>query len=99
MSGVPNSLTKLEVTYGGKNSQTCNQSIWVHNYSSGAWVKFTTVSVGTTERLIVVPVTGTLANYVSGSSGDGSVAVRVRCARDSGSFFTSADLLKVTFTR
>ena len=43
---------------------------------------------------------GTLADYVSGTTGDGDVAVRVRCTRaDAYNFATRGDLLRVTFTR
>jgi hypothetical protein len=43
--------------------------------------------------------TGTPADYVSGSTGDGEVAVRIRCSRSDGSFYTSADLLRITYQR
>ena len=98
MTGVPNSVTKLSVTYSGKNSKTCDQTIWVYNWTNGSWVKVDQRSVSTTEKLVTVSLSGTLANYVSGSSGDGDVAVRVRCTR-SDNFYASADLLKVDFTR
>jgi hypothetical protein len=39
-------------------------------------------------------LSGTLANYVSGSSGDGDVAICVPCVRDSGSFYTSGALMR-----
>jgi hypothetical protein len=55
-------------------------------------------SVGTMELQVDATPTGALADYVSGSSGDGDVAVRVRCSR-SGSFFTSGDLLRITYQR
>jgi hypothetical protein len=42
---------------------------------------------------------GTLADYVSGTS-DAVLAVRVRSTRSDGSgFYTSADLLRITFDR
>jgi hypothetical protein len=56
-------------------------------------------SIGTTETEVAVNVGGTLANYVSGSSGDGEVRVRVRCTTSNGSFYASGDLLTATFTK
>ncbi len=43
---------------------------------------------------------GTLADYVSGTSGDGEIAFRVRCTRgDYTSFYVSGDLMKAAFTK
>lgn len=42
---------------------------------------------------------GTLADYVSGSSGDGELRVRVRCTLTSGSFFSSGDLMKIVYDK
>ena len=56
-------------------------------------------TLGTTETETVATVTGALASYVSGSTGNGDVAVRVACA---GSYFTSfttsSELLKITYS-
>jgi hypothetical protein len=64
----------------------------------GAWTRLNSRSVETTESHVDATVTGDLADYVSGASGDGDVAVRIRCSR-SGSFYTSADLLRITYQR
>jgi hypothetical protein len=42
---------------------------------------------------------GTLANYVSGATGDGELRVRVRCTRGYWSFFASGDLLRIAYDR
>ena len=42
---------------------------------------------------------GTLADYVSGTSGDGELRVRVRCTRSTGSFFSSGDLMTIVYDR
>jgi hypothetical protein len=56
--------------------------------------------VGTSEVSATLTVAGTLADYVTGTSGDGDVAVRVRCTRgDSTSFYTSGDLMKIVYTK
>jgi hypothetical protein len=100
-TGVPNSLRNLKVTYQGKSSQTCTQTLYVYRWTTGTWVQLDTRSVGTTEVAVanVVPP-GTLADYVSGTSGDGELRVRVRCRGATGaSFFTSGDLLRIAYER
>lgn len=97
MTGVPNSLSSLSVTYKGMNSATCSQSVGIWNWSSGAWVWLDSRSVGTTEAGITVSPGGTLAGYVSGSSGNGDVAVIVRCSAGV-NFSASADLLQIKFS-
>ena len=100
-TGVTNSLSNLRVGYTGKNSRTCTQTISLWRWSSSSWVELSSRSVGTTEVAIAnLAPSGTQANYVSGSTGDGEVRVRVRC-RASGStpFFSSGDLLQISYRR
>ena len=94
--GIPNALTGLRIVYSGRASATCSQSVYVYNWTTGAWVGIDGRSIGTTEVQVSASVGGTLADYVGGTSGDGDVAVRIRCTRSDGtSFFTSGDLLQV----
>jgi serine protease AprX len=100
VSNVSNALTSLRVKYRGRASATCSQSVHVYNWTSGSWTRFDARSVGSTEVEVGFQVGGTLANYVSGASGNGDVAVRVRCTRlDSLGFTSSADLLSITIER
>jgi hypothetical protein len=95
-----NSLQSLKVTYRGRSSYTCTQVVYVYNWTTSTWVQLDSRSVGTSEVLVERTPAGTLADYVSGTSGDGDVAVRLRCARgDAYSFFTSGDLLRITYQR
>jgi hypothetical protein len=99
-TGVTNSLSNLRVRYTGKNSRSCNQVIYVWRWSTSSWVQLSSRSVGTTEvTLSNLGPGGNQANYVSGSSGDGEVRVRVRCRTSNGSFFASADLLQLSYVR
>jgi serine protease AprX len=92
-----NSLQKLSVTYRGKSSATCSQRIYIYNWTTSSWVQIDgSRSVGTSEVEVTRSPSGTLADYVSGTSGSGDVAVRVRCTRDGG-FYSSADLMRVTY--
>jgi hypothetical protein len=100
VTGVPNGLTGLSVTYTGKASATCDQLIGLYNWTIGEWIRIDARSVTTSEGTAIVSPTDTLADFVSGESGDGDVVVRVRCTRDdSTGFSTSGDLLKVSFGR
>ena len=96
-TGVANDLRSLVVTYKGKNSRACSQTVQVYNWSRGSWVLLDSRSVGTTEVQVQKSPSGTLADYVSGPSGTGDLRVRVRCTRSSG-FYASADLLTISFT-
>ena len=98
-AAVPNGLVSLKVTYGGKNSRTCTQTIAVWRWTTSSWVQLDSRSVGTTEVIVDKAVTGTLADYVSGTSGDGEVRVRVRCTLSSYSFYASGDTIRITYGR
>jgi hypothetical protein len=96
-SGVPKSLQNLRVTYKGKNSRSCTQTLAIQRISDGAWVTLDTRGVGTTEALIADKAPpGSPAGYVDGS---GYLRVRVRCATSSWSFTSSGDLMKISYQR
>ena len=80
LTGVPNSLQSLSVTYKGLNSVTCTQTVSLWRWTTSTWITLVTRSTGSTEFLHagLVP-TGTLADYVSGTTGNGDVRVRIRC--------------------
>jgi len=97
-TGVSNALKSLKVTYKGKASATCNQTLALWRWTTSSWVSLDTRSVGTSELLVEKSPTGPLADYVSGSSGDGEVRARVRCSRSS-SFYNRGDLQRITYQR
>jgi subtilisin len=99
IGGVSNDLASLRITYKGRNSRSCSQTLWIFNWTTSGWVQLDSRSVGTSEVLVDGYVGGTPADYVSGTSGDGEVRVRVRCTHGSSSFYTRADLLRVTYTK
>jgi subtilisin family serine protease len=99
-SGVSNALSNLRVSYTGKNSRSCTQVIFIWRWSTSSWVQLSSRTVGTTEVAIAdLAPSGTLANYVSGSTGDGDVRVRVRCRRSGSSFYASGDLMRISYVR
>jgi subtilisin family serine protease len=97
-SGVSNDLSGLGVAYKGKNSKSCTQTMSIWNWSSSSWTQLDSRSVGTSEILVERTPTGTLANYVSGSSGDGELRVRVTCTRKGPTFYSSGDLMRIAYT-
>jgi subtilisin len=95
--GVASTLSNLKVTYRGKNSRSCSQTVSLYRWSDGAWVTLDSRSVGTSEVTISRAATGTLSNYVSGS---GELRVRVRCTRSSsGSFYASGNQLRIDYDK
>jgi len=99
ITNVTNSLTSLRVTYSGKNSQTCSQTISIWRWSDSTWITLDQRNVGSSETLIAnLTPSGTLSSYVSGSSGAGEVRIRVQCTSNSTSFYSSADLLQIGYT-
>jgi subtilisin family serine protease len=96
-TGVPNGLRNLSLTYKGKNSRTCAQTLSVWNWTTDSWVQLDSRSVGTSE--VRIDKKPTEADYVSGGSGDGELRLRVRCTRSSGSFYSSGDLMSIVYER
>jgi hypothetical protein len=97
--GVSRSLSNLSVTYSGKNSRSCSQTLSIRNFSTQSWVQLDARSVGTTEVKIVRSPTGTLANYVKGTGSEGAVRVRVRCTNPTASFYSSGDLMSIGYSK
>ena len=98
-AGVSNSINSLRVSYKGANSVACAQTVSLWSWTRGAWVDIDSRSVGVTEALVDKPASGTLADYVSGTTGDGEVRMRVRCTHASSNFYARGDLMRITHTR
>jgi serine protease AprX len=97
-TGISNGLSNLRATYSGKNSASCTQTIAIWRWTDSTWVQLDSRSVGTTEVLVAnLAPSGGAADYVSGTSGNGDVRVRIRCTRSwwQSSFYASGDLLKI----
>jgi hypothetical protein len=95
---VSNDLGNLRITYKGKNSASCSQTVDVFRWTDSTWVPLSQRSVGTTEvNLADLAPSGAASDYVSGDSGLGEVRVRVSCTRSSSSFYSSADLMRIAY--
>ncbi len=99
-SGVTNSLANLSVTYAGLNTLSATQVIEIYNWSTNGWVSLNSKTVSTTEITTsgLLP-SGAAGNYVSGTSGNGEVRVRIRTTAGSSSFYTSGDQMRISFDR
>ncbi|CAB4860690.1 unannotated protein [freshwater metagenome] len=93
-SGVPSSPTAITATYKGNASAACTQVFAIYNWSTATWVTLDTRAIGATDVLVSLSVTGTLRNFVS----SGNARLRVTCTSKTGSFFTNANLLRLTTT-
>jgi uncharacterized protein YkwD len=98
-TSVPRTLKSLSVTYGGKYSTGCTQGVWAWNWTRATWQRLDSRPADATASQLTVAVPGTLAEFVSGTSGTGNVAVAVTCSRsDGGPVTTSGDLMKLTYS-
>lgn len=98
ISNVPNSLKSLTVSYRGANSATCSQTIGIWRWTTGIWMTLSTASVGAVEvaTLGLVP-NGAVRDYVSGTTGNGDLRIRIRCTR-AANFTSRGEQLYVDFT-
>ena len=93
-TGVTSSLTNLKVTYSGKSSRNCTQTVAIWRFTDSTWVQLNSQTVGTTEVLIAnLAPAAPLTNYVSA----GELRIRIRCTRSAPSFFASGDFLQITY--
>jgi hypothetical protein len=100
VAGVSNGVSSLTVTYRGSHSAPCEQTIYLWNWEIGYWVRFASGGGGPGETEVTFSPGASVASFVSGTSGDGEVAVRVHCTRtDSVAFKSAGDLLRVVFWR
>ena len=96
---VSNALRTLQVTFRGKSSAACTQSLGIWSWTASRWVSLGSRSVGATEVQVDKAPSGRLADYVSGASGDGELRIRAHCTRTASSFYTSGDLLRLVYER
>jgi hypothetical protein len=94
-TGIARDLRIMRVTYRGRSSASCSQTVSVWRWSTGSWVGIDSRTVGTTEALVDRSLSGSLADYVSTA---GEVRVRVRCTSGGQAFYAGGDLLRLTIT-
>ena len=98
IDGVPRALKSLSLSYAGSNSSTCNQTLYVYNWTASSWVTVDSRSVGSATTTISANAGGTISSLVSGSGTSGSVAIAVTCSAPGSTFTARGDLLRITYT-
>lgn len=83
---------------GARGSRTCQQSVSVWNWASGAWETLDSRSALGSRTLTGLRPGGTLASYVSVDTGTGEMRLQAACARSSGTFTHSTDVVQLTYT-
>ncbi len=98
-TAVPQSVLSLAVAYEGKSTKTCQQTVSLWNWKESSWETLDSRSIlGSRTITGLQPKGTTLADYISGDAGDGEVRIQARCARTSGTFTHSTDVLRLTYT-
>jgi serine protease AprX len=99
MTGIPNGVDTLKASYTGMNSLACKQTVAIKRWTTNSWVVLDTRTVGPSEVAISnLSPTGVLADYVSGTAGNGDVQIRIRCKTATGTYYSSGDLMRVDYT-
>jgi hypothetical protein len=97
-TSVPKNFSNLKVTYKGKNSKNCTQTIALWRWTDNSWVQLDSRTVGTSEISIAnLAAAGALSEYVSGTIGNGDLRVQVRCTGGSSNFFASGELMTTVY--
>jgi hypothetical protein len=104
-TGIPAGATNLTVTYRGKDTAstpptTVGQTMFIWNWTTSAWVSLGPAqTVGAGEVTVTATAPGSPAAYIGKGASAGQLRVQVVSTRSAGTgtFFTSGDLLKVTY--
>jgi len=97
-TGVPAGLSDLALSYRGKNNRSCTQTVSVWRWSDGTWQQLDSRAVSTTE--ISTPALtppGAAGAYVDAATGE--LRVRVRCTGPTANFYSSGELMSITYRR
>jgi hypothetical protein len=92
-TGIARDLQSLRVTYRGRSSASCSQTVAVWRWSTASWVTVDTRTIGWTEVLVDRTLTGALSDLVSSTD---EARVRVRCTSGTQAFYAGGDLLRLT---
>jgi hypothetical protein len=96
-AGVPNGLSRLQISQIASSSQSCSQTLFVWNWTARQWLALDTRSVDQTEASFSIAIPDDLvSDLVSGRSGGGQLRVQVRCTGES-NFLYSWDQLHIEY--
>ena len=96
-TAVTAGASNLKVTYDGRNSQSCTQTLSAWRWTDSTWQTFNTRTVANADvRISDVDLPGASADYRSPT---GEVRVRVRCTGPAANFFAGGDLMRIIYQR
>jgi hypothetical protein len=96
-TGVTAGSSNLKITYEGRNSRSCTQTLSAWRWSDSTWQQFDSRTVTTIDVTIsdLAPA-GAATGYISAT---GDVRVRVRCTGPTANFFSSGDFMRIGYQR
>jgi beta-lactamase superfamily II metal-dependent hydrolase len=89
---APSSVSKLTITYDGKNSRTVTQSLHLYNWTTSIWTQIDSRSVGSTD-VTITNIQTSPANYISST---GEIRLRVLSTGTTKNFTCSGDFMQFT---
>ncbi len=87
---APSTVTKLTVTYDGKNSASKTQVLYLYNFVTAAWVQIDSRSVSTTD-VTITNSQNSPANYISAT---GEIRLRVYSSAGTANYTCSGDWMQ-----
>ncbi len=86
----PSTVTKLTVTYDGKNSASKTQVLYLYNFVTAAWVQIDSRAVSTTD-VTITNTQNSPANYISTT---GEIRLRVYSSAGTANYTCSGDWMQ-----
>jgi hypothetical protein len=98
-TGIAEGGTNLKITYKGKNSVSCNQSLYLWKWAlAGSWVQVSApAAVGTTDVTVTVPTIADPTQYIGTGTYRGQLRLRVLCNGPTTSWVSSGNLIKLVY--
>jgi Purple acid Phosphatase, N-terminal domain len=96
-TGVTAGSSNLKITYEGRNSRSCTQTLSAWRWSDSTWQQFDSRAVSTADVTInEATPPGAASGYISAS---GEVRVRVRCTGPTANFYSRGDFMRIVYQR
>ena len=96
-TGVTAGSSNLRITYEGRNSRSCTQTLAAWRWSDSTWQQFDSRAVTTADVTITEATPpGAASGYISAT---GEVRVRVRCTGPTANFYSRGDFMRIVYQR
>jgi hypothetical protein len=104
-TGIITGSTNLKVTYSGKNSVSCSQTLSIWNWRTNAWVQLGAAqAVGPAGTLTPIsaavpgsPNAASWSDYIGTGTYAGQSRVRVFCQGSTPAYFSSGNFMKIVY--